>query len=108
MARLLGNANLRCYSWFNAGFGNLDSILARFAIVWQNIDSLKVYLTMNDLIRRYQVWDEFGLLRSFYTRLEANKFMLPDMRLVVLPRTKKPTKLEMYKSLLLESGESPF
>lgn len=34
--------------------------------------------------------------------------MLPDMHIVVLPRTKKPTRLEMYQSLLLESGESPY
>ena len=35
---------------------------------------------------RYQVWDEDGLLRSFWTRKEATGFMLEGMRLVVLPQ----------------------
>lgn len=61
-----------------------------------------------DTIRRYQVWDDMGLLRSFHTKWEASKFMLPDMRLVVLPRAKKPTRLQLYQYLLLESGESPY
>lgn len=40
--------------------------------------------------RRFEVWDELGRLRSFYTRAEAEAFILPGMELKVLPREKKP------------------
>jgi hypothetical protein len=39
---------------------------------------------------RYQIHDEDGLLRSFHTRADAVAWMLPGMRLVVLPRPKAP------------------
>jgi hypothetical protein len=40
---------------------------------------------------RYQVVDEFGPLRTFWTKKEAQAWMLPSMRLNVMPKV-KPVK----------------
>lgn len=39
---------------------------------------------------RYCVHDEDGPLRSFWTKADALRFMLPGMKLVVSPRPRKP------------------
>ena len=41
-------------------------------------------------VPRYTVHDEDGPLRSFWTKPEAERFMLPGMQLVVAPRFRKP------------------
>lgn len=55
---------------------------------------------------RYQVWDEDGLLRSFWTRNEATEFMLEGMRLVVLPKPKQKTNKDIFADALKEAGEA--
>lgn len=42
---------------------------------------------------RYQVLDEFGPLRTFWTKKEAQAWMQPSMRLNVLP---KPKRVKQY------------
>ena len=45
---------------------------------------------------RFQVHDEEGPLRAFYSKQEALDFMLPGMKLVILPGPKRkpnPRKL---------------
>jgi hypothetical protein len=42
---------------------------------------------------RYQVIDEFGLLRTFWTKAEAVQWMQPSMRLNVVP---KPQRVKQY------------
>jgi hypothetical protein len=42
---------------------------------------------------RYQVLDEFGPLRTFWTKKEALAWMQPSMRLNVLP---KPERVKKY------------
>jgi hypothetical protein len=41
---------------------------------------------------RYQVIDECGPLRMFWTKEEAKRWMQPYMRLVVLPKPKREPK----------------
>ena len=38
---------------------------------------------------RYQVLDEFGPLRTFWTKEEALRWMQPSMQLIELPKTKR-------------------
>jgi hypothetical protein len=38
---------------------------------------------------RFQVMDELGLLRTFWTKREALAWMQPSMRLVVIPKPKR-------------------
>lgn len=40
--------------------------------------------------RRFEVWDDMGKLRTFYTRAEAEAFILPGMELKVQPKENKP------------------
>lgn len=46
--------------------------------------------TQTKQLPRYAVHDEDGPLRLFWTKSEAERFMLPGMRLVVAPRYRKP------------------
>lgn len=39
---------------------------------------------------RYVIHDEDGPLRAFWTREQAEAWMLPGMRLVILPKVRKP------------------
>jgi hypothetical protein len=50
---------------------------------------------------RYQVMDECGPLRIFWTKEEAQRCMLPWMKLVVLPKPKREKQyLELEEALL--------
>ena len=51
--------------------------------------------------QRYQVMDEFGPLRTFWTKAEAQRWMQPWMKLVILPK-QKPVKqyIECEEALL--------
>jgi|APGre2960657404_1045060.scaffolds.fasta_scaffold08735_3 hypothetical protein len=50
---------------------------------------------------RYQVMDECGPLRIFWTKEEAQRWMLPWMKLVVLPKPKREKQyLELEEALL--------
>jgi hypothetical protein len=50
---------------------------------------------------RYQVLDELGPLRTFWTKEEALRWMQPSMRLNILPRVKR---VKQY----IEMEESPW
>lgn len=58
------------------------------------------------MIRRYEVHDEDGPLRSFYTRKEAEQFLQDGWRIVVLPKPKRKTSREVFEELMIDSGES--
>ena len=53
---------------------------------------------------RFWVHDEDGPLRGFHTRVEAEAWMLPGMRLVVLPR---PVKTKAVLDMA-QFEEAPF
>ena len=55
---------------------------------------------------RFQVHDEDGLLRSFWTRKEAVAWKLPSMKLVVLPKVKQKTRAEEFREALTFAGEA--
>lgn len=57
---------------------------------------------------RYQIHDEDGLLRAFLTRHAAESWMLPGMRLVVLPRPARKTRRDIFGDALAEAGEAIF
>ncbi len=57
---------------------------------------------------RYQIHDEDGLLRAFWTRHDAESWMLPGMRLVVLPRPPRKTRRELAREAMDEVGEAIF
>jgi hypothetical protein len=48
------------------------------------------------MIPRYVIHDEDGPLRAFWTREQAQVWMLPGMRLVIVPRPRKP-KLDLSR-----------
>ena len=54
------------------------------------------------MVRRYEVHDEDGPLRAFYTRQEVEKLMQPGWKIVVLPKPKKKT----VKEFIIEFGEA--
>ena len=50
---------------------------------------------------RYQVLDEFGPLRMFWTKEEALRWMQPSMQLTELPKVKREKKyIEVEEALL--------
>jgi hypothetical protein len=50
---------------------------------------------------RFQVRDEFGLLRTFWTKEEALRWMLPSMQLSELPKTKRVKRyIDVEEALL--------
>lgn len=51
------------------------------------------------MIRRYEVNDEDGPLRTFYTRQEAEQFLQPGWRIVVLPKPMKKTINELLQDI---------
>jgi hypothetical protein len=50
---------------------------------------------------RYQVMDECGPLRIFWTKGEAERWMQPWMKLVVLPRPKRKKQVLEFEEALL-------
>lgn len=59
-------------------------------------------MSTNVPTRRYQVHDDMGLLRDFFTKADAQAFMRgsPDLHLVTLPRpkqTKQVIDLSLYE-----------
>lgn len=57
---------------------------------------------------RYQIHDEDGLLRSFWTRDQAESWMLPGMRLVELSRPPRKTRGDIVQEAMAEVGEAIF
>lgn len=55
--------------------------------------------------RRFEVWDDIGKLRTFYTKAEAERFRLEDMFIVV---QKTLTQREHYENLLSAVGDALF
>lgn len=55
---------------------------------------------------RFQIHDEDGLLRSFWTRAEALAWKLPGMKLVVLPKVRRKTRAEEFSEALALAGEA--
>lgn len=49
-------------------------------------------------MKRYQVYDELGLARTFDSKEDAHVWMKerPELKLVILPRQKKE-KVDLYK-----------
>lgn len=54
---------------------------------------------------RYEVWDDQGKLRAFYTEERARNFCLAGMWVVVLP---KLSKREQIVNFLAQCEEAPF
>jgi hypothetical protein len=55
---------------------------------------------------RFELWDDFGKLRTFYSRVEAKRFCQQGVHWIVeLP---KVTPAENARRLLEEVGEAPF
>jgi len=50
---------------------------------------------------RYQVTDECGPLRMFWTKKEAEQWMQPWMKLVVLPKPKREKQFAEFEEALL-------
>lgn len=50
---------------------------------------------------RYQVTDECGPLRTFWTKAEAKRWMQPWMKLVVLPKAKPQKQYAEFEEALL-------
>ena len=56
-------------------------------------------------VPRFEVWDELGKLRAFYTEDRAKNFALEGMRIVVLP---KLSKRERIANIVSTWEEAPF
>ena len=55
---------------------------------------------------RFEVWDDLGKLRAFYTRVEATRFCQQGVHwVVVLP---KVTPADNARNMLEMVGEAPF
>lgn len=54
------------------------------------------------MTRRFEVWDDLGKLRTFYTKAEAERFLIDGMFII----THKPlTRSEHYENMLREVEE---
>lgn len=55
--------------------------------------------------RRFEVWDDMGKLRTFYTKVEAERFSIGDMFIKeIIPLT----PAQHFSNLLAGVGEAPF
>lgn len=55
--------------------------------------------------RRFEVWDDLGKLRTFYTRAEAVRFSLENMFII---ERKALTQKEQTENMLAQVGECLF
>lgn len=55
--------------------------------------------------RRFEVWDDLGKLRLFYTKAEALRFCHDDMYMIV---HKELTSKEQHQNLLDKLGAAPY
>lgn len=55
--------------------------------------------------RRFEVWDDVGKLRTFYTKAEAERFVIDGMFIIA---RKALTQRERYENLLSGIGEALF
>lgn len=55
--------------------------------------------------RRFEVWDEYGKLRTFYTRADAKRFLIGDM---FIKENIPLTRAEQFENLQARVGEALF